>query len=103
MAKKHDFLKLIEEQRNIKKEEKFNGTFLEYLNVVKNNPEICDLAHKRLVKSIENVGISSLDPETGRQRKIFDNDDVKVYDYFKDSFFGNERTIYKIMRFLNLN
>lgn len=101
MAKKHDFLKLIEEQRSIKKEEKFNGTFLEYLDVVKNNPEICDLAHKRLVKSIEGKGISSLDPDTGRQRKIFDNDDVKVYDYFKDSFFGNERTIYKIMRFLN--
>ena len=101
MAKKHDFLKLIEEQRSIKKEEKFNGTFLEYLDVVKKNPEICDLAHKRLVKSIESKGVSSLDPETGRQRKIFDNDDVKVYDYFKDSFFGNERTIYKIMRFLN--
>lgn len=101
MAKKHDFLKLIEEQRNIKKEEKFNGTFLEYLDVVKKNPEICDLAHKRLVKSIEGKGISSLDPDSGRQRKIFDNDDVKVYDYFKDSFFGNERTIYKIMRFLN--
>lgn len=101
MAKEQDFLKLIEAQRNIKKEEKFNGTFLQYLDVVKKNPEICDLAHKRLVKSIENKGISFLDPDTGRQRKIFDNDDIKVYDYFKDSFFGNERTIYKIMRFLN--
>jgi len=101
MVKANDFLKLIEERRSIKKEKKFSGTFLDYLNVVKNDPAVCDLAHKRLIKSIEAVGISELDPETGRQRKIFDNDNIKVYDYFKDSFFGNERTIAKIMRFLD--
>ena len=41
--------------------------------------------------------MESSDP---RKARIFDNDNVKVYDYFKDHFFGMEKVVMKIMRFL---
>ena len=38
--------------------------------------------------------------EDPRKRKIFNGDSVKVYDYFKDEFFGMENVIEKLMRFM---
>ena len=38
MSKKNNFLDLIKKHRETKKEEKFEGTFLEYLEVVQENP-----------------------------------------------------------------
>ena len=43
------FLDIIQEQRvESKKRTKFRGTFLEYLELIKKNPDIAKLAHKRL-------------------------------------------------------
>ena len=47
MARK-DFLNIIQDQRSKKKKEKFSGTFLDYLCLLQNNPEILKLSHKRL-------------------------------------------------------
>ena len=41
--------------------------------------------------------MESSDP---RKLKIFDNENIKIYDYFKNEFFGMERVIAKVMRFL---
>ena len=38
---------------------------------------------------------------TPRKLSIFGGDNVKVYDYFKDYFFGMENVISKLMRFLS--
>ena len=97
---KSKFLDLIEKQRSVRKEEKFNGTFLEYLDKVENNPEIVKLAHKRLYDAICDKGVSALEDGDSRKRKIFGGDNIKIYDYFKEEFFGNERVIEKLMRFL---
>jgi serine protein kinase len=98
--KKKNFLDLIEEHRSSKKEEKFEGTFLDYLDEVSKNPEIVQSAHKRLCGAIEDYGVSNLASSDPRTKKIFDGDNIKIYDYFKDEFFGAEKVIYKIMRFL---
>jgi serine protein kinase len=45
MARKN-FLDIIKSQRQEKKEEKFNGTFIDYLNLVSENPNVIKLAHK---------------------------------------------------------
>ena len=45
---KKDFLKLISQQRDKKTEEKFNGTLIDYVELVQANPSIAKLAHKRL-------------------------------------------------------
>ena len=42
MARKNEFLNLIQKQRDSKKNERFEGTFLEYLELVKNKPESID-------------------------------------------------------------
>jgi len=100
MAKKNNFLDLIESHRGLKKEEKFEGNFLDYLELISAQPEVVKSAHKRLYDAVIDHGVNVMNSEDPRKRKIFDGDSIKIYDYFKDQFFGNERVIYKIMRFL---
>jgi serine protein kinase len=95
-----DFLKLINKQRKAKKQEKFAGTFLEYLELIKANPDISMLAHKRLCTAIEKKGIGVMGDGDPRKYSLFGGDNVKLYDYFDSEFFGMERVIAKIMRFL---
>ena len=97
MSKK-SFLKLIQEQRKKSKKEKFKGTFIDFLEKVKDEPEIADPAHKKLYDTLAGHGMSMMPDSDPRKNKIFDGDNVKVYDYFKDEFFGAERVISKIMR-----
>mgnify|MGYP005653982261 FL=1 len=94
------FLDLINKQRSEKKEEKFEGTFLEYLEKLQDNSDIAKPAHKRLYDAIKNKGVNKMDNEDPRKKKIFNDDNIKIYDYFKDEFFGNERVIEKLMHFL---
>lgn len=97
---KDKFLNIIKEQRSKKKKEKFKGTFLDYLEIVSQNPDIIKLSHKRLYDAIMSSGIEKMKDSDPRKNNIFENETVRVYDYFKDEFFGNERVIEKIMRFL---
>ena len=94
------FLDLINKQRAEKKEEKFEGTFLEYLEKLQEDSDIAKPAHKRLYDAIKQHGVETMDNEDPRKKKIFNDDNIKIYDYFKDVFFGNERVIEKLMHFL---
>jgi serine protein kinase len=47
------FLDLINKQRAEKKEEKFEGTFLEYLEQLQKDSDIAKPAHKRLYDAIK--------------------------------------------------
>jgi len=94
------FLDLINKQRSEKKEEKFEGTFLEYLAKLQEDSDIAKPAHKRLYDSIKKHGVNKMDNDDSRKKKIFNDDNIKIYDYFKDEFFGNERVIEKLMHFL---
>ena len=98
--KKNDFLTIIEKQRNKKKKPKFKGTFLEYLALVQKDPDVIQHAHKRLYNSITSKGVTAMDDSNPRKRKIFNDDNVKTYDYFQKEFFGHENVISRIMRFL---
>jgi serine protein kinase len=98
---KSDFLDIITKQRKQKKEKKFQGTFLDYLNLVRDNPGIVKLSHARLRDTIESHGTSYLDSSDPRCRKLFEDDKVKTFNYFEKEFFGMERVISKVMRYLN--
>ena len=98
---KTDFLKLIKKQRSSKRSKKFEGKFLDYLGVISKDPNIVKLSHKRLCDAIEIYGIRPMDSSDPRHRKLFDSSNIKIYDYFLEDFFGMERVIAKIMRFLN--
>ena len=95
-----NFLDLIKKQRNRKKKEKFEGTFIEYLEMIKENPSKIKLAHKRLYESICNFGVETVDVDSDRYRDIFNGDKIRTYDYFEKEFFGMETVINKLMRFL---
>lgn len=95
-----DFLDIIKKQRATKKTKKFEGTFLEYLEKVQENPDIVKTAHQRLCGTIESHGVNVLDDSDERCRKLFDGENLKIYDYFKYEFFGMERVIAKLMRYL---
>jgi len=97
---KTDFKKLIQDQRKNKKSEKFSGTFLDYLDLVEKGDVKVRLAHKRLYDSIVADGIETLDETDPRCRKLFGGEKTRVYNYFKDHFFGMENSLSKIMRYL---
>jgi serine protein kinase len=100
MARKNEFLNLIQKQRDSKKTERFEGTFLQYLELVKDRPESIKLAHKRLYETIKDRGIETLDVDSENYRDIFNGDKIRTYNYFEKEFFGMESVINKLMRFL---
>ena len=63
-------------------------------------PEVVKSAHKRLYDALTDYGVEAMSSEDPRKRKIFDEDNIKIYDYFKEEFFGMERVISKVMKFL---
>ena len=101
MSVRDELLKEISKQRESNsKKLKFEGNFLDYVELVKENPEITKTAHKRLYEAISDHGMEKMPDSDPRKKKIFDNDNVKVYNYFKDHFFGMETVLAKLMRFL---
>ena len=100
MARKNNFLDLIEKQRSKKKREKFQGTFLEYLNLIQDDPSSVKLAHKRLYDTLLRDGVKTIDVDSDSYRDIFNGDKIRVYDYFTKEFFGMESVINKLMRYL---
>ena len=98
---KSKFADLISQQRSEKKDVSFKGTFLEYLEVVEKNPKIASLAHRRLFDVLAEDGIEVLDETDERCRRLFDSEKTKTYNYFQPHFFGMERSLAKVMRFLS--
>jgi len=98
---KSKFADLISRQRSEKKDVSFKGTFLEYLEVVEKNPKIASLAHRRLFDVLAEDGIEVLDETDERCRRLFDSEKTKTYNYFQPHFFGMERSLAKVMRFLS--
>ena len=97
---KSDFLKIIEKRRKESKKEKFSGTFLDYLEIAMKEKNVSKLAHSRLYNVINSFGMKQIEESDSRFHKIFDGEKIKTYDYFETEFFGMERVISKVMRFL---
>ena len=98
--KSQKFLKLVGKHKEIKKEPKFKGTMEDYLALLESSPEVTQLAHKRLYDSISSHGITRMSTADERCNKIFGGEELRTYDYFQHKFFGMERSLAKIMRFL---
>ena len=100
MTTTNKFLERIKEHRSTKKDEKFSGFLEGYLELLEKDVNKAALAHRRLYDQILSHGITTLDETDTRCNKIFDGEEVKVYDYFSSHFFGMERPLEKVMRFL---
>lgn len=95
-----DFLKLIKKQRAESQKEAWTGTLVDYLEILKENPDISKLAARRLYGAIASYGVDSLEESDPRCKKLFDGDKLRTYKYFREDFYGHERVIAKLMRFL---
>lgn len=95
-----DFLDIIKNQRADSVKESWKGSFIQYLETVQNDPTITKLAARRLVDAIESYKVETMDETDPRCRKLFNGDKLRLYKYFNDDFYGHERVIAKIMRFL---
>lgn len=99
---KRDFSSIIRKDREEHKSKKFVGTFIEYLDIVKENPDIPMLSHQRMFKLITEPGVEVIKTdENPRLRRIYGNDVIKKYKFFDEEFFGIDRTIMKIVRYFH--
>jgi len=101
MTATNKFLKSVKIHRESKGAEKFQGFLADYLKILEKNPDISILAHKRLYKQILSRGMRTLSEKDPRCNKLFNGDPVRIYDYFSGQFFGMERPLEKVMRFLH--
>ncbi|MGE5404458.1 MAG: serine protein kinase [Candidatus Saccharibacteria bacterium] len=97
-----DFLELIKKDHNSGKHRAFEGTFLEYLELVKNNPEITMLAHERMYNVITSRGVQTINTEADqRLKRIYGKDTIKRYKFFEDDFYGIDKTIMELVRYFH--
>ena len=94
------FLKLVGKHREKKKKDKFRGNLSDYLEIIEKNTGVAKLAHKRLFDTITSHGITKMSKSSDRCNKLFNGEEIRTYDYFQSKFFGMERSLAKIMRFL---
>ncbi len=101
-ADKATFEKVIREDRATRENHDWNGTFLDYLDLVREDPGITQLAHSRLFDIVSGAGsrdiLASDDPKV---KRLYGDDPYRVYEFFADEFFGIEKTVSQIVRYLH--
>lgn len=97
-----NFLDLIKKDREERKYENFEGTFLDYIEILKETPDIYKLAHQRMYDLILSEGVETIHTEEETKlRRIYGNDVIKRFNFFKDDFFGIDKTLMKIVRYFH--
>lgn len=80
-----DILKRIADYQDREKRLAWEGTFAEYLEVVKKNPQVAQTAHSRVYNMIAKAGIEK------------DEHGNKKYKFFSDELFGLDRAIERLV------
>ena len=97
-----NFKEFIESDREARNKQKFEGNFLDYLEIIKSNPDIAKLAHKRMYDIIVGKGVELLKAEENpRVKKIYGNETIRKYDFFKNDFYGIDKVIMKFVNYFN--
>ncbi|GAA0607302.1 PrkA family serine protein kinase [Virgibacillus siamensis] len=79
-----DILNKVRGHREEENRLKWEGTFAEYLEIVKERPEVAQTAHSRVYNMIKNSGITERDGQ-------------KMYDFFGEGIFGLEDSIERLV------
>src|SRR5690554_2434591 len=80
-----DFVKRLQEHRKLERQQAWSGTFNDYLQIVKERPWVCQLAHSRIYEMIKNAGVEEKE------------DGSKHYKFFEKELFGLEKTLEKLV------
>lgn len=78
------FLRQLQEYRAVERRLAWEGTFTDYLELVRSNPEVCQLAHARVYNMLTASGVEN----TGG---------VKRYHFFGQELFGLDRALEKLV------
>jgi len=99
---KDTFERIIKEDRAAHEGESWRGTFLDYLEKVRDDPTIPKLAHARLHDVIMRRGSEDIQSsDDSRVKRLYKDEPLKVYNFFRDEFFGIEKTIAQIVRYFH--
>ncbi|MEW5762876.1 MAG: PrkA family serine protein kinase [Bacillota bacterium] len=79
-----NFLRSLEEYRRDERRLAWEGTFRDYLEIVRKNPQVCQLAHSRIYNMIRAAGVEEVNG-------------VKRYRFFSNELFGLDRTLEKLV------
>ncbi|MEI3612917.1 PrkA family serine protein kinase [Pseudogracilibacillus sp. SO30301A] len=79
-----DILNKLKSHREEEERLKWEGTFAEYLDIVKQQPEVAQTAHSRVYNMIKSAGIT-------------EKDGVKSYNFFGEEIFGLEDAMEKLV------
>lgn len=79
-----DFLKRIRDFKSQEEKLKWEGSFREYLEIVKKHPHVAQTAHARIFNMIKDAGIE-------------EEDGVRDYKFFSREIYGLERAIEKLV------
>src|SRR5260221_5071109 len=101
MAETSSFEQVIKRDRAARESKHWRGTLLEYLEIVKANPMMTKLSHARIYDMIITQGTRNIhDTDDPRTKRLYKDEPIKVYNFFAEEFFGIERTIAQIVRYL---
>ena len=96
------FGKMIQEDRDTRERHVWRGTFLGYLDQLRDNPGLTKLTHARLYDVITSAGSRDIgDIDDARTKRLFKDESLKVYSFFEDEFFGIEHVLSKIVRYFH--
>ncbi|WP_077318708.1 PrkA family serine protein kinase [Virgibacillus proomii] len=79
-----DILNKVKSYREEEQKLKWEGTFAEYLKILKKKPEVAQTAHSRIYNMIKNAGIT-------------EQDGKKIYHFFEEEIFGLEEAIERLI------
>jgi serine protein kinase len=79
-----DILNKVKSYREEEQKLKWEGTFAEYLKILKKKPEVAQTAHSRIYNMIKNAGIT-------------EQDGKKIYHFFEEEIFGLEEAIERLV------
>ncbi len=96
-----DISGIIQKDRQERVKEHFDGTFLEYAELVRKTPDLAILSHQRMFNLISKAGVEVVKTdEHPRLRRIYGNDVIRRYRFFED-FYGIDKTIMSIVRYFH--
>ncbi len=97
-----EFKRIIDSDRETRSKYKWSGSCLEYLENVKNDPGLSQLAHSRIYNMITHVGVQDINvEEDARLQRLFKNEKLRIFNFFAEEFFGMEKTVASIVRYFH--
>lgn len=96
------FKDIIDKDRVKRKKEEWSGTLLEYLEIVKEKPQVAQLSHARIYGMIHDAGIKDINvEEDARLARLYKNKKLREFEFFADEFYGMDETLSALVRFFH--